>query len=129
MDSLIVDFMKKILLIEDDPFLAEIYTTKFAESGFEIESAQSGDQALSSIKENKPDLILLDVVMPKMDGFEFIREAREGLGLKEIPIIFLTNLGQKEDVEKGLKLGAVDYLVKAHFTPSEIVGRVKQILK
>lgn len=121
--------MKKILLIEDDLFLVEIYTTKFKESGFEIENLNNSEIALSYIRESKPDLILLDVVMPKIDGFELIRKIKEENDLKIIPIIFLTNLGQKEDIEKGLDLGAVDYVVKAHFMPSEIVDRVKKILK
>lgn len=121
--------MKRILLIEDDPFLVEIYATKFKESGFVIEVAKDGNQAISMLQESKPDLVLLDIVMPKMDGFEFLRRIKKSSDLMNIPAVFLTNLGQKEEVEKGLKLGAVDYLVKAHFTPSEVVERVKKILK
>lgn len=126
--DLIGDFMKKILLIEDDPFLVEIYTIKFKESGFEAEFARSGESALALIKEKKPDLILLDIVMPKIDGFEFLRQVKDDPQTKDIIVVFLTNLGQKEEIEKGLSLGAVDYLVKAHFTPSEVVEKVKTIL-
>lgn len=120
---------KKILLVEDDPFLSEMYTAKLIEAGFAVETADNGLGALEKLKENRPDLILLDLVLPKMDGFSVLREIRASAELKGLRIIAFTNLGQKEEVEKGLTLGADDYIVKAHFTPSEVVAKVKDILK
>ena len=118
--------MPKILIIDDDPFIADMYVLKFKDEQFEIETARNGKDGLKKIDEYKPDVILLDVVMPDMDGFQVLEEIRK----KNVPqkIILLTNLGQKEDVERGLALGASDYVVKAHFTPSEVVERVRKLL-
>ncbi len=121
--------MKKILLIEDDPFLADIYTTKLKESGFSVEVVADGDAVLSKIKEEKPDLLLLDIVLPHLDGWEIIRDIKEIKELKDLKIIILSNLGQKNEVEKGLRLGALKYLIKAHYTPGEIVEEIKKVLK
>ena len=120
--------MAKILIIEDDPFLLEIYTSKFEEAGFDVNTAKNGELALSAIKEAVPDVILLDIVMPKMDGYELLRELKKEKLDKKMKIVLLTNLGQKEEVEKGLKLGADDYVIKAHFTPTEVVAKVKSLL-
>lgn len=119
---------KKILLIEDDQFLAEIYVAKFNEAGFEISVAQDGYQGLKKAKEQKPDLILLDLIMPTMDGFDVLRCSKGDADLEGIPVIILSNLGEEEDVRKGLELGADDYLIKAHYTPTEVVVKVKNIL-
>ena len=81
------------------------------------------------IKENKPDLVILDVIMPQIDGFEVLKTIKMDSNLKDIPVILLTNLGQKENIEDGLKLGADDYVIKAHFTPEEVVGKVEKVLK
>lgn len=118
--------MPKILMIDDDPFIADMYVLKFRDEQFEIETAHNGKDGLKKIEEFKPDIILLDVVMPDMDGFQVLEEIKK----KGVPhkIILLTNLGQKEDVERGLALGASDYVVKAHFTPSEVVEKVRKLL-
>ncbi len=121
--------MEKILLIEDDPFLSEIYVTKFEEAGFEISVAQDGMLGLQKIKEHAPDLLLLDIVMPNMDGFEFLRTIKEDPEFTHIPIVILSNLGEQENVEKGFELGAEAYIIKAHYTPTEVVAKVKEILK
>ncbi|PIR71849.1 MAG: response regulator, partial [Candidatus Nealsonbacteria bacterium CG10_big_fil_rev_8_21_14_0_10_37_25] len=84
---------------------------------------------IKKIKEEKPDLVLLDLILPGIDGFEVLSKMKEDLALAQIPVIILSNLGQKEDVERGLKLGAVDYLIKAHFTPGEIIEKIKNALK
>lgn len=119
---------KKILLVEDDRFLSEMYATKLTGSGFEVEVAYDGKEGLAKIKEFMPNLILLDIVLPKMDGFEILQKIKKEESLKSIPVIALTNLGQKEEVEKGLALGASDYIIKAHFTPTEVVAKVKRLL-
>jgi len=87
--------------------------------------AIDGEEGLKRIREDKPDLILLDLILPGVDGFEVLSKLKEDPTLASIPVIILSNLGQREDIEKGLKLGAIDYLVKAHFTPNEIVDKVK----
>lgn len=120
--------MKKVLIIEDDPFLNEMYAAKFNQEDFEVEVAIDGKEGLNKIKESKPDLILLDIVLPKMDGFEILKQIKADPSLKKIPIILLTNLGQKSEVEKGLKLGADEYIIKAHFTPTAVVAKVKEML-
>lgn len=121
--------MPKILIVEDDPFLSEMYATKLAQEKFEIEFAKDGKEALTKTKEAKPDLILLDIVLPKMDGFEVLQKIKKDPELKKIKIIALTNLGQKEEIERGYALGVDDYIVKAHFTPTEVIAKVKQVLK
>ena len=128
---LVSSSMKQILLIEDDPFLIDIYTTKLKEEGFSIEVATGGEEGLRKLREKKFDLLVLDIVLPKIDGWEILEKIknplnRYGGGLK---IIILSNLGQKEEVEKGLRLGAEKYLIKAHYTPTEVVVEIKQVLK
>jgi len=121
--------MKSILLVEDDPFLIEIYTTKFKQVGFSIEKVEDGEECLRKLKEKTPDLLLLDIVLPNLNGWEILRKMKEDDNLKNIKVVILSNLGEKQDIEKGIKLGAIKYLVKAHYTPSEVVEEVKKILK
>lgn len=120
--------MKYILLVEDDPFLCEMYVRKLEEADFSVEIAGTAEQALRSLEQKKPDLILLDIVLPKMDGFEFLRTISLKKEYRDIPVVILSNVGQKEEIQKGLALGARDYIVKAHFTPSEIIEKISQIL-
>lgn len=123
------DAHPKVLIVDDDEFLLEMYALKFKESGFEVDIASNGKYALEKIKEFKPDVMLLDVVMPSMDGFEVLQEVRSKKLAPGAHILMLTNLGQKEDTERGIALGADDYIVKAHFTPTEVVGRVRAVLE
>jgi len=120
---------KKILIIEDDKFLRELITQKLIKEGYETLEAVDGEEGIRKVKEEKPDLVLLDLILPGIDGFEVLSKKREDPSLTQIPVIVLSNLGQKEDVERGLKLGAVDYLIKAHFTPGEIIEKIKNALK
>ena len=120
---------KKILIMEDDKFLSEMYSTKLKEAGFEIIIADDGEEGLRLIKEKMPDLVLLDIVLARMDGFEVLQNLKKDKSLKDILVVALTNLGQKEEVEKGISLGADDYIIKAHFTPTEVVAKVKKMLK
>ena len=119
---------KSILLVEDDEFLAELYATKLNLEGFEVSLAVDGEKGVKMAKEVKPDLILLDIILPKMDGFEVLKTIKQDKDLKNIPVILLTNLSQKDEVKKGLDLGANDYLIKAHFMPSEVVKKIKQTI-
>ena|SRR3990167_4323902 len=119
---------KHILLVEDDEFLAELYATKLNLEGFEVSLAADGEKGLKSAKEKKPDLILLDIVLPKMDGFEVLRQLKLDKNVKSVPVILLTNLSQKDEVNRGLSLGADDYLIKAHFMPSEVIKKIKQVI-
>lgn len=118
-----------ILLVEDDTFLAGMYVTKLELEGFRVVLASDGEQAVQLAEREVPDIMLLDIVLPKKSGFEVLKEIKAKPATKNVPVILLTNLGQKEDVQKGLQLGALDYLIKAHFMPSEVVSKVKRLLK
>jgi DNA-binding response OmpR family regulator len=120
---------KKILIIEDDKFLRELIARKLENAGYAIIEAIDGEEGMKKIGEENPDLILLDLILPGIDGFEVLSRVKQNLALVSIPIIILSNLGQREEIEKGLKLGAIDYLVKAHFTPGEIVEKIRNALK
>jgi len=122
------DALAHILLVEDDTFLANIYKTKFEMEGFKVSVAEDGEAGFAAAGKINPDIILLDILLPKMDGFAVLKKLKETDAVKDIPVILLTNLGQKDDVEKGLESGAVDYLIKAHFKPSETVDKVKKVL-
>jgi DNA-binding response OmpR family regulator len=120
--------MKNILLVEDDSFLIDIYTTKLKESGFSVDVASEGDEAVRKAKEEKFDLVLLDIVLPKVDGWDILKQIKAESKLKDLKVIIISNLSQKEEVEKGMNLGASKYLIKAHFTPSEVVKEIKEVL-
>ncbi len=120
--------MNKILLIEDDPFIIDIYMTKLKESGFSVELAENGKMAFEKIEQIKPDLVILDIVLPQIDGWEVLRKIKSKPEFKELKVVILSNLGQKEEIEKGMNLGSVKYLIKAHYTPSEVVEEIKSLL-
>ncbi len=119
---------RKILIVEDDKFLRELMSQKLLNEKFEVEEAIDGENGLKKMKEKRPDLVLLDLILPGVDGFEVLAKMREDPSLESIPVIILSNLGQREDIERGLKLGASDYLVKARFTPGEIIDKIKKLL-
>jgi DNA-binding response OmpR family regulator len=118
----------KVLIVEDDKFLRELLVRKLKTEGLEVSVAIEGKEALKKIREEFPQLVLLDLVLPGIDGFEVLRRIKEDPATSKVPVIILSNLGQREEVEKGIQLGANDYLVKAHFTPEEIVKKVKGVL-
>lgn len=122
---------KKIMVVEDDIFVMDVYQTKLEQSGFEVISAANGLEAMKKLEEENifPDLILLDIIMPYMDGLEVLKKIKENEKLKKIPVILLTNLSQKEEIDQGLKLGAADYIIKSHFTPSEVLEKVNNYIK
>lgn len=117
------------LIIEDDSYISDMYKIKLESENFDVVVAEDGIKGLKELERIKPDIILLDVVMPKVDGFGVLKTIKNTDGLKGIPVIMLTNLGQKDNVERGLDLGASGYIIKAHFTPSEVVKKVKEILE
>lgn len=123
------DAKVKVLIVDDDAFLSGIYATKLEIEGFEVITASDGEEGVAAALKELPSLILLDVLMPKLDGFETLRRLKSEPSTKDIPVIMLTNLGQKEDIDKGLQDGAVDYLIKAHFVPAEAVDKIKKVLK
>jgi DNA-binding response OmpR family regulator len=120
---------RDIMLIEDDGFISGMYQTKLSMLGFEVRVAVDGLTGWEELQKKRPDLLLLDIVLPKKDGFEILSDIRKHPDLKDLPVIVLTNLGQKSDVERGLELGADDYVIKAHFTPTEVVEKIERILQ
>lgn len=122
--------MAKILLCEDDTLLSNMYAMKFRKDGYEVVTAFNGEDGLAKVATEKPDLVLLDIMMPKMNGLQVLEKAKATSALKGIPVIMLTNLARgDEDVNKGLELGAVAYLVKSKVSPTEVVEKVKEVLK
>lgn len=119
---------KRILIVEDDSFVMDIYQTKLGQSDYEVTGAANGLEALKKMEEGSFDLVLLDIIMPYMDGLEVLKKIKADEKNKNLPIILLTNLSQKEEVDKGLGLGANDYLIKSHFTPSEVLEKIKTYL-
>ncbi|MFH0906971.1 MAG: response regulator [bacterium] len=118
-----------ICVIEDDKFLRELLVRKLEMVGFVISAIADGKGILEKVKEEMPKLILLDLVLPGVDGFDILEDIKQDPQTSKIPVIILSNLGQKEEVEKGLSMGAGDYMIKAHFTPDEIIKKVKELLK
>lgn len=118
----------QILLVEDDNFLRDLIYHKMAKEGFNVEQGLDGEDGLRKAIELKPHLILLDLILPGIDGFEVLKKIREDESISKVPVIILSNLGQKDDIDRGMRLGATDYLIKAHNTPGEIIEKVKEVL-
>lgn len=120
----------KILLIDDDNFLLDMYSLKFREEGFDVYFAKGGEDALTKLKnkEVEPEVILSDILMPGLNGFDLLEEIKKQNLAPNSKVIFLSNLGQKEEIEKGMSLGADDFIIKAHHTPTEVVNKVKKLL-
>mgnify|MGYP001260266371 CR=1 FL=1 len=126
---MIITEQHNILLVEDDPLLIDIYSTKFKEAGFKVQVAENGEKALEAVKKAKPDLMVLDIVLPHLDGWGLLEALQQDKKLAgNAKIIVLSNLGQKEEIERGLSLGAARYLIKAHYTPSQVVAEVRKLL-
>lgn len=121
--------MAMILIVDDDPLMVRMYQKKFEVDGYSVQVASDGKQALENIRVQSPDLILLDIMMPKLNGLEVLKAIKDSEKYKNIPIILLTNVGSsQEDIDRGLELGAVAYLVKASNRPSTVVEKVKEVL-
>ncbi|MFH0929889.1 MAG: response regulator [Candidatus Moraniibacteriota bacterium] len=119
---------KAILIVEDDTFMASLLERKLKQSNFQIFKAASVDEAREIIEKNPISLILLDIILPGMDGISFLKELKLSPEFKRIPVIITSNLGQQDEIDRGLAEGANDYIVKAHATPGEIVEKVTTIL-
>lgn len=119
---------QKILIVEDDKFLRELISKKLVNEQFDICQALDGKEGIDKILEEKPNLILLDLILPVMDGFSVLSKMKENQEISKIPVIVLSNLSQEGEIKRAMDLGAKDFLIKAHFTPGEIVGKIKQIL-
>lgn len=118
----------KVLIVEDDPMILDMYVHKFQQEGFTVVSHDRGDGAIDIALSENPDIILLDVIMPGLDGFAVLESLRQNPKTKDVRVIMLTNLGQDEDKEKGMKLGALGYIVKSSKTPAEVVKEVRNYL-
>lgn len=121
--------MAKVLLVEDDPLMIRMYQRKLLGDGFEVEAALDGEEGLVKVRSFRPDLVLLDIMMPKLNGLQVLERVKSDPTISKTPIIILTNIGSSEDdINRGLELGAVAYLVKSYYRPDEVVAKVKEVL-
>lgn len=120
---------KVLLLIEDDPLMLRLYRKIFELEGYEIELAAGGQEGLDKAKSDKPTLVLLDIMMPKMDGFEVLGKLKEDPETKDIPVVVLTNLAGTQDAKKAMEMGASKYIIKSEQDPKEVAILVKEILE
>jgi DNA-binding response OmpR family regulator len=121
--------MKKICIVEDESSLLEMYKLKFETEGYQVITASDGQAGLAAIKESQPDLVLLDLVMPRMDGYQVLQALRADPKTSKLVVYIFSNLGQGSEIEKGMAEGASGYFVKSSLTPSELALEVKKILK
>ncbi|MEK7585992.1 MAG: response regulator [Patescibacteria group bacterium] len=120
--------MKKVLVIEDDSFLQGLEVSKLKKDKYEVIAASTGEEGMDMILEVGIDLILLDIILPKFDGFEILKKVRETEHLKKIPVIVFSNLSEEKDIKKAQELGATDFMVKSNFTLDELIERINKIL-
>jgi len=118
--------MEKILLIEDEELIIKLLGKKLASIGYEVSLAMDGQEGLEKMKKIRPDLVLLDIIMPRKGGFEVMEEMRKDPGLAKIPVIIISNSGQPLELDRAKKLGAADWLVKTEFDPKEVVNKIKK---
>ena len=116
----------KVLIVEDDKFLQKVLVTKFMADGFEVRAAADGEEALRQMLPDAPALVVLDLIMPKLNGFEVLSEMRTNPQMKDIPVVVLSNLGQDEDVDRAKQLGAIEFLVKSNLSIQEVVQKIKE---
>jgi len=119
---------KKILIIEDDKFLLKLYGDKLQREGFEVLTSLTGEEGLNKIAADKPDLVVLDLILPGKNGFEVLSEIKLNKKTEDIPVIILTNLGQESDMKRGLELGAATYLIKTDFSINQLPWKVREHL-
>lgn len=119
---------KKILIVEDDDFFRGLISKKLLFEEFDVYTAANGEEGVAKIKEHKPDLVLLDMLLPNMDGFEVLAKMAEDPAIAMTPVVITSNLNEREDIDRALKLGAKDYLIKSQYTPDMIIDKVKLVL-
>ncbi len=119
---------KKILLVDDDLYIRDLYAEVLKDENYDVLIAADGEEALAVAGANTPDLILLDIMMPKMDGIQVLSKVKENPTLKNIPVIMLTNFGQEDLIKQAVNLGSVEYLLKYNITPGEIIKKVGLVL-
>ncbi|MFH1510014.1 MAG: response regulator [Candidatus Nealsonbacteria bacterium] len=117
---------KKILIIEDEEIMMELLQKKLIQAGYDVVVARNGEDGLRVMEESKPDLVLLDIVMPKMNGFDVMEKMNENKDIKKIPVVIVSNSGQPVEIDRAQKLGAKDWLVKTEFDPKEVLDKVKK---
>ncbi len=118
--------MKRVIIVEDEDILRDLLKRKLENNGYEVEIALEGEEGLRKIKEQKPDLVLLDIVMPKMDGFTVMEEIRKDEEISDIPIIIVSNSGQPVEIDRAQDLGVKDWIIKTNFDPMEVVEMVNR---
>lgn len=121
--------MAKVLIVEDDLTLAEMYARKLNSNGLEVVTAFSGTEGFEKAEKESPNLILLDIMMPKLNGFDVLKELKQNLETKDIPVVVLTALTQDSDRQECLKLGAVDFLIKSDVTPNQVFEKIEKYIK
>lgn len=121
--------MKTILLVEDDPFIVDIYVSQFRKEGFNVDVANDGQAALKKIKNSCPDLLVLDIILPKINGWELLKMLRDEPGTKNLKVIVISNLDQKDNLDNISNFGVIKYFLKIESTPGEIADVIKEILK
>ena len=119
---------KRIVIVEDDKFLRDLISQKLSREGFFVHAAENGEDGEKFIYEDAPDIILLDIILPGMDGFEVLERIKKNEKVKNIPVLVLSNLSQKSDIDRAKELGAEDFMVKSNFTPEEISKKIQDIL-
>lgn len=120
---------KTILVVEDDVFYSNIYKLKLTKEGYDVIIAEDGQEALKFARVKKPNIILLDLIMPTKDGFQTLRELKADTNLKDIKVVILSNLGQEEDIKEAKTLGAIDYLIKTNYSIQQILEKIGQYLR
>ncbi len=118
----------KILIIEDDRFIAKMYQTKLGLDGYDVEVAENGKIGVEKIKSFQPDLVLLDIIMPEMDGFGVLESIRDDASINSTPVIIMSNLAQEDHLKRARALGAKDYIVKSQYTPLDVVKKIQEVL-
>ncbi|MDD4784639.1 MAG: response regulator [Candidatus Paceibacterota bacterium] len=125
----LVSSKKKILLVEDEAFLSSLLELKLSQEGFQVEKAMDGEEAFNMLEVFMPDLILLDLILPKRNGFEFLEMIRNDPRFSKIPVIITSNLGQDSDIERGKTFGVIEYIIKNKLSIDELVSKVSQEVK
>jgi|SRR5690606_11745322 len=118
----------KILIVEDDLFIRELYERQLSLEGYDVSTAEDGELGLAALSQSVPDLLLLDIMLPKVSGLDVLRTMKAKEETKNVPVILLTNLGQDSVIKEGFNLGADGYLIKSAYTPDQIIDEVKKFL-